>query len=218
MHLWGGWLVTCRGLSRTSHGHPATVLMSLQHEKYTSQLQMNFKGTAMKRAEQPMEHGVYTESQQAKLEKGERKPITGTCSETSCSRSSRVKALLDPCTGSEWSAPWVMHKERVIFLNLWAFQILSFWRLSLPGKKKKRNWHDGLCMPCHCANAREPVGWAGLVSSLAPVWSIFIFLIMSWCLNRDGDSPWKMHGCCGVVLAARQSGTKGFVPKCHVWS
>lgn len=87
-----------------------------------------------------------------------------------------------------------------------------------PPRKKKRNWHDGLCMPCHCANAREPVGWAGLVSSLAPVWSIFIFLIMSWCLNRDGDSPWKMHGCSGVVLAARQSGTKGFVPKCHVWS
>uniref|UniRef100_A0A8B9TQB3 Centrosomal protein 170B n=1 Tax=Anas platyrhynchos TaxID=8839 RepID=A0A8B9TQB3_ANAPL len=78
MHLWGGWLVICHGLPRTSHGHPATVLMSLQHEKYTSQLQMNFKGTAMKRAEQPMEHGVYTESQQAKLEKGERKPITET--------------------------------------------------------------------------------------------------------------------------------------------
>ncbi|XP_066854539.1 centrosomal protein of 170 kDa protein B isoform X9 [Anser cygnoides] len=51
---------------------------ALKHEKYTSQLQMNFKGTAMKRAEQPMEHGVYTESQQAKLEKGERKPITET--------------------------------------------------------------------------------------------------------------------------------------------
>ncbi|NWI62543.1 C170B protein, partial [Todus mexicanus] len=51
---------------------------SLQHEKYTSQLQMNYKGTAMKRAEQPMEHSVYTESPQAKLEKGERKAITET--------------------------------------------------------------------------------------------------------------------------------------------
>ncbi|NXQ10778.1 C170B protein, partial [Peucedramus taeniatus] len=54
------------------------LLVSLQHEKYTSQLQMNYKGTAMKRAEQPMEHGVYTESPQAKLEKGERKAITET--------------------------------------------------------------------------------------------------------------------------------------------
>ncbi|NXT91392.1 C170B protein, partial [Anhinga rufa] len=50
----------------------------LLHEKYTSQLQMNYKGTGMKRAEQPMEHGVYTESPQAKLEKGERKAITET--------------------------------------------------------------------------------------------------------------------------------------------
>ncbi|NXM94803.1 C170B protein, partial [Sylvia borin] len=49
-----------------------------EHEKYTSQLQMNYKGTVMKRAEQPMEHGVYTESPQAKLEKGERKAITET--------------------------------------------------------------------------------------------------------------------------------------------
>ncbi|NXV72401.1 C170B protein, partial [Atlantisia rogersi] len=54
------------------------LVVSLQHEKYTSQLQMNYKGTAMKRAEQPMEHGVYTESPQAKLEKGERKAITET--------------------------------------------------------------------------------------------------------------------------------------------
>ncbi|XP_039568579.1 centrosomal protein of 170 kDa protein B isoform X5 [Passer montanus] len=51
---------------------------ALKHEKYTSQLQMNYKGTATKRAEQPMEHGVYTESPQAKLEKGERKAITET--------------------------------------------------------------------------------------------------------------------------------------------
>ncbi|XP_074677100.1 centrosomal protein of 170 kDa protein B isoform X5 [Strix aluco] len=51
---------------------------ALKHEKYTSQLQMNYKGTALKRAEQPMEHGVYTESPQAKLEKGERKAITET--------------------------------------------------------------------------------------------------------------------------------------------
>ncbi|XP_040457173.1 centrosomal protein of 170 kDa protein B isoform X6 [Falco naumanni] len=51
---------------------------ALKHEKYTSQLQMNYKGTAIKRAEQPMEHGVYTESPQAKLEKGERKAITET--------------------------------------------------------------------------------------------------------------------------------------------
>ncbi|XP_076201693.1 centrosomal protein of 170 kDa protein B isoform X2 [Aptenodytes patagonicus] len=51
---------------------------ALKHEKYTSQLQMNYKGTAMKRAEQSMEHGVYTESPQTKLEKGERKAITET--------------------------------------------------------------------------------------------------------------------------------------------
>ncbi|NWU64456.1 C170B protein, partial [Pterocles burchelli] len=51
---------------------------ALKHEKYTSQLQMNYKGPAMKRVEQPMEHGVYTESPQAKLEKGERKAITET--------------------------------------------------------------------------------------------------------------------------------------------
>ncbi|NXC45862.1 C170B protein, partial [Penelope pileata] len=51
---------------------------ALKHEKYTSQLQMNYKGAALKRAEQPMEHGVYTESPQAKLEKGERKPMTET--------------------------------------------------------------------------------------------------------------------------------------------
>ncbi|NXP81457.1 C170B protein, partial [Ramphastos sulfuratus] len=54
------------------------LLVSLQHEKYTSQLQMNYKGTAMKRVEQPMEHGVYNESPQAKLDKGERKAITET--------------------------------------------------------------------------------------------------------------------------------------------
>ncbi|NWR38478.1 C170B protein, partial [Tachuris rubrigastra] len=54
------------------------LLVSLQHEKYTSQLQMNYKGTVMKRAEQPMEHSAYTESPQAKLEKGERKAITET--------------------------------------------------------------------------------------------------------------------------------------------
>ncbi|XP_042669890.1 centrosomal protein of 170 kDa protein B isoform X4 [Centrocercus urophasianus] len=51
---------------------------ALKHEKYTSQLQMNFKSTTMKRVEQPMEHSVYAESPQAKLEKGERKPITET--------------------------------------------------------------------------------------------------------------------------------------------
>ncbi|NWQ78106.1 C170B protein, partial [Columbina picui] len=66
-------------LSRWSRaGTLQLLLVSLQHEKYTSQLQMNYKGTAMKRAEQPMEHGVYTESPQAKLEKGERKAITET--------------------------------------------------------------------------------------------------------------------------------------------
>lgn len=39
---------------------------------------MSFKGTAMKRAEQPMEHGGNIEFPQAKLEKGEKKAITGT--------------------------------------------------------------------------------------------------------------------------------------------
>ncbi|XP_010210969.1 PREDICTED: centrosomal protein of 170 kDa protein B isoform X1 [Tinamus guttatus] len=51
---------------------------ALKHEKYTSQLQMNFKGTAVKRAEQSLEHGVYSESPQAKLEKGERKAVSET--------------------------------------------------------------------------------------------------------------------------------------------
>nr|XP_020669141.1 centrosomal protein of 170 kDa protein B [Pogona vitticeps] len=51
---------------------------ALKHEKYTSQLQMSFKGTAIKRAEQPMEHGGDSESPQAKLEKGEKKTITET--------------------------------------------------------------------------------------------------------------------------------------------
>ncbi|XP_062974231.1 centrosomal protein of 170 kDa protein B [Elgaria multicarinata webbii] len=51
---------------------------ALKHEKYTSQLQMSFKGTAMKRAEQPMEQGGDTESPQAKLEKGEKKAIPET--------------------------------------------------------------------------------------------------------------------------------------------
>lgn len=73
----------CHRLPCRLHGHSVAVLMSLQHEKYTSQLQMNFKGMATKRVEQPMEHSVYTESPQAKLEKGERKPITGICSGTS---------------------------------------------------------------------------------------------------------------------------------------
>ncbi|NWW23045.1 C170B protein, partial [Falcunculus frontatus] len=68
------WVLCC-----SLHEERASLLLvSLQHEKYTSQLQMNYKGTAMKRAEQPMEHGVYTESPQAKLEKGERKAITET--------------------------------------------------------------------------------------------------------------------------------------------
>ncbi|XP_044291968.1 centrosomal protein of 170 kDa protein B isoform X2 [Varanus komodoensis] len=53
---------------------------ALKHEKYTSQLQMSFKGMAMKRAEQRMEHGGDTESPQAKLEKGEKKAITETTS------------------------------------------------------------------------------------------------------------------------------------------
>ncbi|XP_077676682.1 centrosomal protein of 170 kDa protein B [Eretmochelys imbricata] len=51
---------------------------ALKHEKYTSQLQMSFKGTVMKRVEQPVEHGGYTESPQAKLERGEKKAITET--------------------------------------------------------------------------------------------------------------------------------------------
>ncbi|CAM4592081.1 unnamed protein product [Caretta caretta] len=55
-----------------------TADFSLKHEKYTSQLQMSFKGTVMKRVEQPVEHGGYTESPQAKLERGEKKAITET--------------------------------------------------------------------------------------------------------------------------------------------
>ncbi|XP_054826333.1 centrosomal protein of 170 kDa protein B isoform X2 [Eublepharis macularius] len=55
---------------------------ALKHEKYTSQLQMNFKGMAMKRAEQLMEHSGETESPQAKLEKGDKKAITETTTST----------------------------------------------------------------------------------------------------------------------------------------
>ncbi|NWT24585.1 C170B protein, partial [Cardinalis cardinalis] len=67
------WVLCC-----WLHGEHKVPEEALKHEKYTSQLQMNYKGTAMKRAEQPMEHSVYTESPQAKLEKGERKAITET--------------------------------------------------------------------------------------------------------------------------------------------
>lgn len=85
------------------------LLVFLQHEKYTSQLQMNYKGTAMKRVEQPMEHGVYTESPQAKLERGERKTITGTSLVTSSSRF-RAKCNLSPALGpdSDSTVWWVM--------------------------------------------------------------------------------------------------------------
>ncbi|XP_053134817.1 centrosomal protein of 170 kDa protein B isoform X2 [Hemicordylus capensis] len=51
---------------------------ALKHEKYTSQLQMSFKGTSMKRVEQQMDHSGDTESPQAKLEKGEKKAVTET--------------------------------------------------------------------------------------------------------------------------------------------
>lgn len=83
---------------------------------------MNYKGTAMKRAEQPMEHGVYSESPQAKLEKGERKAITGTCLGTSLSRF-RTKCSLSPALGhdSDSIVLWVASKSgsrKVIFLNL----------------------------------------------------------------------------------------------------
>ncbi|XP_025019699.1 centrosomal protein of 170 kDa protein B isoform X2 [Python bivittatus] len=60
-------------LEHIQHKVPEEVL---KHEKYTSQLQMSFKGTAVKRAEQPMEHGGDIELPQAKLEKGEKKAIT----------------------------------------------------------------------------------------------------------------------------------------------
>ncbi|XP_075782559.1 centrosomal protein of 170 kDa protein B isoform X1 [Pelodiscus sinensis] len=49
---------------------------ALKHEKYTSQLQMSFKGAVMKRVEQNMEHGGYAESPQAKLD---RKAISASC-------------------------------------------------------------------------------------------------------------------------------------------
>uniref|UniRef100_A0A8C3SMB6 Centrosomal protein 170B n=1 Tax=Chelydra serpentina TaxID=8475 RepID=A0A8C3SMB6_CHESE len=56
----------------------SSLFVMLRHEKYTSQLQMSFKSTVMKRVEQPVEHGGYTESPQAKLERGEKKAIPGT--------------------------------------------------------------------------------------------------------------------------------------------
>ncbi|KAM9069878.1 centrosomal protein of 170 kDa protein B isoform X2 [Sarcophilus harrisii] len=49
---------------------------ALKHEKYTSQLQMNFKGTTVKRGDPPPDLGSYSESPQAKPEKGDRRPIT----------------------------------------------------------------------------------------------------------------------------------------------
>ncbi|XP_068959937.1 centrosomal protein of 170 kDa protein B isoform X2 [Petaurus breviceps papuanus] len=48
---------------------------ALKHEKYTSQLQMNFKGTAVKRGDSPPDLGPYSESPQAKPEKGDRRPV-----------------------------------------------------------------------------------------------------------------------------------------------
>ncbi|XP_058018831.1 centrosomal protein of 170 kDa protein B isoform X6 [Ahaetulla prasina] len=60
-------------LEHIQHKVPEEVL---KHEKYTTQLQMSFKGTAMKRAEQPMEHDGNIELSQTKLEKGEKKAIT----------------------------------------------------------------------------------------------------------------------------------------------
>ncbi|XP_026554370.1 centrosomal protein of 170 kDa protein B isoform X3 [Pseudonaja textilis] len=60
-------------LEHIQHKVPEEVL---KHEKYTSQLQMSFKGTAMKRAEQPMDHDGNIEFSQTKLEKGEKKAIT----------------------------------------------------------------------------------------------------------------------------------------------
>lgn len=163
------------------------LLVSLQHEKYTSQLQMNYKGTAMKRAEQPMEHGVYTESPQAKLEKGERKAITGTCLGTSssgfwakCSLSPVLGYDSDSLVGCIWEQFWKDHLSKLV-----EYSRLGFWRLSL---QKKSSWCDGSYMPCRCVCSGKSVGRAGLVSSLAPAWSIFNFLIVSWCLNREGDS------------------------------
>ncbi|XP_030070538.1 centrosomal protein of 170 kDa protein B [Microcaecilia unicolor] len=50
---------------------------ALKHEKYTSQLQMSLKGPTPKRVETALEHGTYTESPQAKLEK-EKKTATET--------------------------------------------------------------------------------------------------------------------------------------------
>ncbi|KFP87685.1 Centrosomal protein of 170 kDa protein B [Apaloderma vittatum] len=78
-------LFLCHSLTSSAHSNMYVLEQiqhkvpeeALKHEKYTSQLQMNYKCTAMKRAEQPMEHSVYTESSQAKLEK-ERKAITET--------------------------------------------------------------------------------------------------------------------------------------------
>nr|XP_056706840.1 centrosomal protein of 170 kDa protein B [Euleptes europaea] len=55
---------------------------ALKHEKYTSQLQMSFKGLAMKRAEHLMERAGEAESPQAKLEKGDKKAITETTMST----------------------------------------------------------------------------------------------------------------------------------------
>ncbi|XP_077179946.1 centrosomal protein of 170 kDa protein B isoform X3 [Paroedura picta] len=51
---------------------------ALKHEKYTSQLQMSFKGMAVKRAEQLLERGGEADSPQAKLEKGDKKAVTET--------------------------------------------------------------------------------------------------------------------------------------------
>ncbi|XP_074069342.1 centrosomal protein of 170 kDa protein B isoform X2 [Macrotis lagotis] len=59
-------------LERVQHKVPEE---ALKHEKYTSQLQMNFKGTTVKRGDPPPDLGPYSESPQAKPEKGDRRPV-----------------------------------------------------------------------------------------------------------------------------------------------
>lgn len=95
-----------------------------------------------------------------------------------------------------WEQFWKDHLSKLL-------ECFRLWVFGDSASKKKTSWCDGSYMPCRCVCSGKPVGRAGLVSSLAPVWSIFNFLIVSWCLNREGDSEQKMYSCSGMVLAGR---------------
>lgn len=98
---------------------------------------------------------------------------------------------------SEQSAAWALCWVMILTVESCGLHCEQFWKDHLSkcldysrlwvfggSVSKIISWCDGSYMPCHCVCSGKPVGRAGLVSSLAPVWSIFNFLIVSWCLNR----------------------------------